>query len=87
MTYSFQGAGGDTEDVDLENEPAKKKAKTAETAAEDDETKLRKEKMTFVSFEKALNADWSSSALKKRTKRIDPSVFVLKVLWKTTIKH
>ena len=87
MTYSFQGAGGDAEDVDLENEPAKKKAKTAETAAEDDETKLRKEKMTFVSFEKALNADWSSSALKKRTKRIDPSVFVLKVLWKTTIKH
>ena len=73
--------------MDLENEPAKKKAKTAETSAEDDETKLRKEKMAFVSFEKALNADWSSSALKKRTKRIDPSVFVLKVLWKTTIKH
>ena len=73
--------------MDLENEPAKKKAKTSETAAEDDETKLRKEKMAFVSFEKALNADWSSPALKKRTKRIDPSVFVLKVLWKTTIKH
>merc|ERR1719203_64786 len=57
-------------------EPAAKKAKPAE-----EETKTVKKAMTFVSLAETLKVDWSSELYSKRIRRMDPSFFLLHVLF------
>jgi ubiquitin-like 1-activating enzyme E1 A len=57
-------------------EPGEKKAKMEETT-----TKSVKKAMTFVSLAEALKVDWSSELYAKRVKRMDPSFFLLQVLF------
>jgi molybdopterin/thiamine biosynthesis adenylyltransferase len=57
-------------------EPAAKKAKPAE-----EETKTVKKAMTFVSLAETLKVDWSSELYAKRIKRMDPSFFLLQVMY------
>ncbi|XP_023319960.1 SUMO-activating enzyme subunit 1 [Eurytemora carolleeae] len=63
-----QSEGGD--------EPGQKKQKLEETI-----TKSVKKAMTFVSLAEALKVDWSSELYAKRVKRMDPSFFLLQVLF------
>merc|ERR1719436_1597900 len=56
-----------------------KKARTVEM--EEPETKMVKNSMKFVSMEEALKVDWTQEAYKKRVKRMDPSYFLLQVLF------
>lgn len=78
-------AADSSEDVDLESEPKAKKAKTSEDGdakkPDDSTTKVVKNVMKFVSLEKSLNADWNSDVYKKRIRRMDPSFFLLHVLY------
>merc|ERR1719266_2776740 len=63
-----------------DDEPPKpKKSRTVEV--EEPETKMVKNSMKFVSMETALNVDWAQEAYKKRIKRMDPSYFLLQVLF------
>lgn len=57
-------------------EPAAKKQKTTET-----ETKSVRKEMAFVSLAETLKVDWSSEQYAKRVKRMDPSFFLLQVLF------
>ena len=59
-----------------DGEPASKKQKTTET-----ETKSVKKAMTFVSLAETLEVDWSSELYAKRIRRMDPSFFLLQVLF------
>lgn len=56
--------------------PDAKKAKLEEQV-----TKTVKKAMTFVSLAEALKVDWSSELYAKRVKRMDPSFFLLHVLF------
>merc|ERR1719228_1104101 len=69
---------------DNEGEPAAKKQKTVET-----ETKSVKKEMAFVSLAETLKVDWSSELYSKRIRRMDPSFFLLQVLFafKTETGH
>jgi len=60
-----------------EDQPDAKKAKMD---PEDEETKMVKKSMEFVSLDKALNVDWSSDSYAKRVRRMDPSFFILQIL-------
>eukprot|EP00092_Neocalanus_flemingeri_P021212 GFUD01022986.1.p1 GENE.GFUD01022986.1~~GFUD01022986.1.p1 ORF type:complete len:357 (+),score=108.13 GFUD01022986.1:47-1072(+) len=59
-----------------EEEPAAKKMKTMEL-----ETKSVRKAMTFVSLAETLKVDWSSELYAKRIRRMDPSFFLLQVLF------
>jgi len=61
---------------DKDQEPAAKKQKV-----QDMETKTVKKAMTFVSMADTLKVDWSSEMYNKRVKRMDPSFFLLQVLF------
>ena len=61
---------------DKDQEPAAKKQKV-----QDMETKTVKKAMTFVSMAETLKVDWSSEMYNKRVKRMDPSFFLLQVLF------
>ena len=58
-----------------EDEPVAKKQKT------ETETKSVKKAMTFVSLAETLKVDWSSELYAKRIRRMDPSYFLLQVLF------
>jgi len=58
-----------------EGEPAAKKQKI------EPETKTVKKEMTFVSLAETLKVDWSSELYAKRIRRMDPSFFLLQVLF------
>jgi len=58
-----------------EGEPAAKKQKT------EPETKSVKKAMTFVSLAETLKVDWSTELYAKRIRRMDPSFFLLQVLF------
>jgi len=58
------------------DEPATKKQKT-----EEETKKTVKKAMSFVSLEEAVKVDWSSELYAKRVKRMDPSFFLLQVLF------
>lgn len=60
-----------------DGEPTAKKAK----AAAEEETKTVKKAMTFVSLAETLKVDWSSELYAKRIKRMDPSFFLLQVMY------
>jgi len=64
-----EGDGGD-------GEPSSKKQKTTEM-----ETKSVKKAMTFVSLAETLKVDWSTELYAKRIRRMDPSFFLLQVLF------
>jgi len=64
------------EDDGADGEPASKKQKTTET-----ETKSVKKAMTFVSLAETLKVDWSTELYAKRIRRMDPSFFLLQVLF------
>jgi len=70
-----QGSKASTDD----SPPKAKKARTVEV--EEPETKMVKNSMKFVSLENALKVDWTQEAYKKRIKRMDPSYFLLQVLF------
>jgi len=59
-----------------DGEPDAKKQKTEETVK-----KTVKKAMSFVSMAEALKVDWSSELYAKRVKRMDPSFFLLQVLF------
>jgi len=59
-----------------DKEPAAKKQKV-----QDMETKTVKKAMTFVSMADTMKVDWSSEMYNKRVKRMDPSFFLLQVLF------
>jgi len=59
-----------------DGEPAAKKQKTMEK-----ETKSVKKAMTFVSLAETLAVDWSTELYAKRIRRMDPSFFLLQVLF------
>lgn len=59
-----------------DGEPSAKKQKTMET-----ETKSVKKEMAFVSLAETLKVDWSSELYSKRIRRMDPSFFLLQVLF------
>jgi len=69
VTAPVQSAEGDTE-------PPAKKQKTTEM-----ETKSVRKEMAFVSLAETLKVDWSSEQYAKRVKRMDPSFFLLQVLF------
>jgi len=60
-------------------EPDAKKQKVEEE--EESVTKSVKKAMTFVSMAEALKVDWSSELYAKRIRRMDPSFFLLQVLF------
>jgi len=62
---------------DGDGEPDAKKAKVAEEPV----TKTVKKAMTFVSLAEALKVDWSSELYAKRLRRMDPSFFLLQVMF------
>ena len=64
------------EDDGADGEPAAKRQKTTET-----ETKSVKKAMTFVSLAETLKVDWSTELYAKRIRRMDPSFFLLQVLF------
>lgn len=66
---------------DENGEPQAKKQKTTEVKAET-ETKSVKKEMAFVSLAETLKVDWTSEMYAKRVKRMDPSFFLLHVLFK-----
>ena len=57
------------------DEPAAKKQKM------ETETKSVKKAMTFVSLAETLKVDWSSELYSRRIKRMDPSYFLLQILF------
>jgi len=57
------------------DEPAAKKQKV------ETETKSVKKAMTFVSLAESLKVDWSSELYSRRVKRMDPSFFLLQILF------
>jgi len=59
-----------------DGEPAAKKSKV-----EEESTKTVKKAMTFISLAETLKVDWSSELYAKRIKRMDPSFFLLQVLF------
>jgi len=63
------------EDVKGVEEPAAKKQKM------ETETKSVKKAMTFVSLAETLKVDWSSELYSRRVKRMDPSYFLLQILF------
>jgi len=58
-----------------DDEPAAKKQKV------ETETKSVKKKMTFVSMAETMKVDWSSELYSRRVKRMDPSFFLLQILF------
>ena len=58
-----------------EDEPAAKKQKV------EPETKSVKKAMTFVSLAETMKVDWSSELYSRRVKRMDPSFFLLQILF------
>ncbi|TRY75292.1 hypothetical protein TCAL_01337 [Tigriopus californicus] len=70
-------------DLDADEPVKKRPKKDAEGEQEEEEskTKMVKTIMSFVPLEKSLASDWSQEAYKKRIKRMDPSFFVLHVLY------
>jgi len=60
-----------------DGEPATKKQKTEPESVK----KTVKKAMTFVSMKEAIKVDWSSELYAKRVKRMDPSFFLLQVLF------
>ena len=66
----------ETKEAGATDEPAAKKQKTVET-----ETKNVKKAMTFVSLAETLKVDWSSELYSRRVKRMDPSFFLLQILF------
>jgi len=69
-------ANSETNDGDGSEPPAAKQAKLEEPT-----TKTVKKAMTFVSMAEALKVDWSSELYAKRLRRMDPSFFLLQVLF------
>merc|ERR1719348_2360034 len=69
-------AKSETNDGDGSEPPAAKQAKLEEPT-----TKTVKKAMTFVSMAEALKVDWSSELYAKRLRRMDPSFFLLQVLF------
>ena len=65
---------------DQDGEPKAKKARTVEIS-DVPETKMEKHSMKFVSLEDALKVDWTQDGYKKRIRRMDPSYFLLQVLF------
>jgi len=63
-----------------DGEPKAKKSRTVEVS-DVPETKMEKMSMEFVSLEDALKVDWTQQGYKKRIKRMDPSYFLLQVLF------
>lgn len=57
------------------DEPAAKKQKV------EPETKSVKKAMTFVSLAETMKVDWSSELYSRRVKRMDPSYFLLQILF------
>jgi len=66
-----------SEAKDGSNEPQAKKQKMEPQP----ETKTVKKEMAFVSLAEALKVDWSSELYAKRIRRMDPSFFLLQVLF------
>jgi len=66
-----------TSSKDESGQPDAKKAKVEEETV----TKSVKKAMTFVSLAEALKVDWSSELYAKRIRRMDPSFFLLQVLF------
>jgi len=64
---------------DENGEPQAKKQKMTEAETE---TKSVKKEMAFVSLAETLKVDWTSEMYAKRVKRMDPSFFLLHVLFK-----
>jgi len=62
--------------AESDGEPDAKKSKTEETV-----TKTVKKAMTFVSLAEALKVDWSSELYAKRIRRMDPSFFLMHVIF------
>jgi len=62
---------------DTDSQPPAKKAKQDA----DPETKTVKKAMAFKSFAETLKVDWKSELYAKRVKRMDPSYFLLQVLF------
>ena len=65
-------------------EPAAKKARKGEKEKgeeEEDETKMVKRSLNFVSLEEALKVDWTSGGYAKRVRRMDGAFFLLHVLY------
>jgi len=81
VTQQVQSGSGPGE---KEGEPAAKKPKIVEP-----ETKSVKKEMAFVSLAETLKVDWSSELYAKRIRRMDPSFFLLQVLFafKTETGH
>lgn len=71
-------------DEENKEEPAAKKTKME---VDETETKMVKNVMKFVPLEDALGADWTQDAYKKRIKRMDPSYFMLQVLFEFQSKE
>jgi len=69
-------AKSEAADKNGDEAPAAKQAKLEEPV-----TKTVKKAMTFVSMDEALKVDWSSELYAKRLKRMDPSFFLLQVLF------
>merc|ERR1712020_580211 len=63
------------EDKSDGDEPAAKKQKV------ETETKSVKKAMTFVSLAETMKVDWSSELYSRRVKRMDPSYFLLQILF------
>jgi len=73
-----QPAGGQ-EATTEGSEPPVKKAK--QDSGTETETKTVKKAMAFVSFAETLKVDWKSELYAKRIRRMDPSYFLLQVLF------
>merc|ERR1711915_567527 len=58
-----------------DDEPAAKKQKV------ETETKSVKKEMAFVSMAETMKVDWSSELYSRRVKRMDPSFFLLQILF------
>ena len=65
----------ETKETNNTDEPAAKKQKV------ETETKSIKKAMAFVSMAETLKVDWSSELYARRIKRMDPSFFLLQVLF------
>jgi len=65
-------------------EPVAKKSKME---VDETETKMVQNEMKFVPLEEALAVDWTQEAYKKRIKRMDPSYFMLQVLFEFQSKE
>lgn len=71
---------GDKKEKTAKDDEGPSPAKKAKTATED-EVKMVKKSMDFVDLKTALDIDWSQDSYAKRVKRMDPSYFILQVLY------